>query len=687
MGSESASSRQYVAGKQGPSGSVAGAGGGTPGKRTLTEQLVAMAEVSVESIKPYAGATIHDGGGYTFRVLGAGTFEVTGTPPGREVSLHKVIAPSANAYAWQLLAQRLLSDPPPMPAAPATPAAAPGVAPAPVQAPPDPSLIQRAMRTVEAEFDEMRSGVNTLWGRAKGLLDTDSKAPVGPTGSDGHPAPQGAKPVADAAKPALEGATPAGAARAADAAKPAADVARPAAPTGPAPAPAPASRATGGERSVDNRDAPADVAEGVARFRTRTPTVGGDTLDIAKSRADLGVGGTEYTLNGLPHGDALRLKDIPALLAKDDAAQKKRARSKDPTATFDGELTEDERKKLTSELADLQAASKEAQRTLAAELASGKADQARFYCSGLSLWTLAAAGYDLGTRLIAPDGQPYRGQVLTAEPVPVNAEGKPVKKGQKSVGDARAVLDTKYVTLKLLVDGDPDAIEIMTRAKATGSSTVELLHTGYQTGDANGLALAARGGAGAFELAGIGSEVPELAQKPGDFAQSRRTTVGAGKDTELKHRGAGHAWQVTEVQVTGSAQFGKDLPRAPRPVTGTLEGWHDNVAYRIDASTDPALVGAHTVSAAKRIEAQNEGVITDEKADTAGDGGVQVTGWKSAPDAGLKSYTGYVVFYGRLGTSPWHNWTAATRASAQAAATAQPPSPASSPTSAAAAAP
>jgi hypothetical protein len=124
----------------------------------------------------------------------------------------------------------------------------------------------------------------------------------------------------------------------------------------------------------------------------------------------------------------------------------------------------------------------------------------------------------------------------------------------------------------------------------------------------------------------------------------------------------------SQARVTGAALFGTNLPRAPRPASGTLEGWHDHVEYLVDASTDPALVDAHTANGAKRVEPQNEGVISDAKADTGGDGGVQITGWKPVPDAGLKSYTGYVVFYGRLGTSPWHSWTAATRESAQAAA-------------------
>ena len=78
------------------------------------------------------------------------------------------------------------------------------------------------------------------------------------------------------------------------------------------------------------------------------------------------------------------------------------------------------------------------------------------------------------------------------------------------------------------------------------------------------------------------------------------------------------------------------------------------------------------MKSAKRVEAQDEKVVKDKQGDTGGDGGVQVTGWKDAPDPGLKTYTGYVVFYGRLGTSAWSGWAAATKESAEAAAASTP---------------
>ena len=103
---------------------------------------------------------------------------------------------------------------------------------------------------------------------------------------------------------------------------------------------------------------------------------------------------------------------------------------------------------------------------------------------------------------------------------------------------------------------------------------------------------------------------------------------------------------------------------------GALSGWHDGVEFDITADTDPATVGEHTVLSAQRIEANIGGAMEDKKSDgggaqdkkgryLGGDGGVQITGEKAVPDAGLSSYSGYVVFYGRLSSSRWAAWTPA----------------------------
>lgn len=605
-----------------------------PGKATLTEHLPTMTEGMVAFVKPHAGATVKDGGGYTFRVLEDGNFEITGTPKGKESSLGHVISPNTNAYAWNLIANKLLSEVPPKPASVVQTTPAP--APVPVAPPPEPEpgMIDRAMRTVEAGLHEIKEGATALWDRATNWIPgIGGDTSEGAAPSDANVAPSNSNVAPAAPAPTKGPVTP-----------PKASV-----PSGPA----------------DNSNVPAEFATGINHARTKAPR--GDTLDLAMSRAELGTGGTEYTLTGVPHADVLRLKQVNALLLEHAQALAKKAKAKDPSAAVEGELSEDEFKKLTEEKAALEKASKAAQKVLAADIASGREDVTRFYCSGLSMWTLAAAGYDITKRLNGPDGTEYRGLIM--KEVDADASGKPVKKGVKGVGKTRVVDETKYVTLKLLVDGDPFAIEIVTRARAAGTSTVEITGTGYQTEhDGEGLAQAARGAAGAFVAAGIGTEVDELQQKPGDFAQSRRTTAGGKGDSELKHRGAGHAWQVVDVKAEGEALFGK--PGSPESVNGKV-GWQTDL-FVITPTTDPRLVGEHTVKAAKRVEAQDESVVADQKGDTGGDGGVQVTGWKAAPDAGLKKYTGYVVFYGRLGTSRWNGWTKATKESAEAAAASTP---------------
>jgi len=101
-------------------------------------------------------------------------------------------------------------------------------------------------------------------------------------------------------------------------------------------------------------------------------------------------------------------------------------------------------------------------------------------------------------------------------------------------------------------------------------------------------------------------------------------------------------------------------------------------------ATDPALAGEHVITAANRIEAQI--ALRSMKDDTARDGGVQITGMQKVPDTNPMGYTDNVVFYGRLGTSKWHGWNPATRATAEmrkADALAPLPAPAPAPAPAA----
>jgi hypothetical protein len=98
---------------------------------------------------------------------------------------------------------------------------------------------------------------------------------------------------------------------------------------------------------------------------------------------------------------------------------------------------------------------------------------------------------------------------------------------------------------------------------------------------------------------------------------------------------------------------------SPKPVNGELTGWQEGVDFVIDKDTLPSLVGEHTVTKAARIEANIAGAGTLASSKSGGDGGVQITSEQDVPDKGRSSYTGYVVYYGRLGTSPWNGWTPA----------------------------
>jgi hypothetical protein len=327
---------------------------------------------------------------------------------------------------------------------------------------------------------------------------------------------------------------------------------------------------------------------GEARFHTKTPTVEGGTLDIANTRASKGDAGTAYSLGGTG---------------------------------------------------------------LATSLMSGDKDAATFYCSGLSIWTLAAAGYDVSKPLVGADGVPFTYTMVD-------------KSKNKAGADVKQRFEIR-ITLKQIIDGEPPAVEAMAIAEQSGmkngGSVGELTGQGHAAGHGkDGESHAVKGAAGALVLADLGTEVDELDQKPGDFAQSRRTTAGVGDDTEVRHRGAGHAWQVWSVKVVGNAIFGQD--GSPKPSGGALTGWHEGVEFVIDKDTRPALVGEHNPpSQAARIEANVAGAGTLTKSKQGGDGGVQVTGEHLVPDPGSKSYTDYVVYYGRLGTSPWSTWTKATK--------------------------
>ena len=394
--------------------------------------------------------------------------------------------------------------------------------------------------------------------------------------------------------------------------------------------------------------APAQFQAGEELYHSKAATVGGDTLSIAQTRLAL-AGGTTYSLTGYLH--EREEKEAKARLASDNKALKSTKLTKEARTAL-----ETDRDLALAEVETHQdnRADGTSMQQHAANLASGNVEQAAFYCSGLSLWTLAAAGYDLTAPLVGlKDGQPFVGEKWAV--VMRDEKGKKTTNPKKAVTQQEEVVKTEVPTLRKLIDGDPIAIEIMTKAGSAdfGKNVGRLDYTGYQTPDAQvdtgELPRAARGAAGAFAFAGIGEEVPAELQKPGDFAQSRRQTTAPGEATAA-HHGAGHAWQVYSVEVTGGAYFGQ--PGSPVPAQAGLTGWHADVKYTITNDTDPALVGMHTVLKAARLEANVPESMRDKAGDSNSDGGVQITAPQRVGEG--------LVFYGRLGSSKWINWQPAT---------------------------
>ena len=367
-----------------------------------------------------------------------------------------------------------------------------------------------------------------------------------------------------------------------------------------------------GTRSARAPLSPEAMAANDERVRGgKAATVEGSTLDIAKTKADQGNAGTHYRRRDLKQAD------IKAML-------------------------------------------------------TGDKDANAFYCSGFAMWTLAAAGYDLDTPIVGDDGKPFSYTQIVEDKDPkcdaeqIEARRKKAKGPMGQVAAAGIELGaneyptTGKITFRKLIDGDPLAIQLMTQIEreAIGPGTWLGVHRspGMAIFDElidgqDGTATAAKGLAGAFEAFGIGREVPEAEQKPGDFAQTR-TRADA-------YTGAGHAFQVWSVRARGDAILGEE--RSPRAVAdGAPAGWNEGVEYVIEKDTDPALVGEHTVLAATRIEANVEGMMVPEQKAKAengkkpppGDGGVQISGEHPVLSAKQRK-DGMVVFYGRLGSSPW----------------------------------
>jgi hypothetical protein len=260
--------------------------------------------------------------------------------------------------------------------------------------------------------------------------------------------------------------------------------------------------------------------------RAGTRTMDGSTLQIARSRLDLPTSyrwGEKYssaeekTLKAELASLGAALATARALVKQAKAAvrpTRQATPAADPApalAALEAKVTELEAK-VAAKRAELTAAGATHDANQELQLTGDKgADE--FWCSGLVMWTLAASGYNLGAPLRRkPDGAPYS-----------------YRRGAKGAPHT--------VTLKALIDGEPDAVEAMIRFErdpeaGAPSGIVELAegedalaHGGHRDGyGPDGSADAVKGVAGALALFGIGKAVPPNELKPGDFVQRRDPT-------------------------------------------------------------------------------------------------------------------------------------------------------------------
>lgn len=292
-----------------------------------------------------------------------------------------------------------------------------------------------------------------------------------------------------------------------------------------------------------------------------------------------------------------------------------------------------------------------------ASFTSGRADVNTFYCSAFAMWTLASTGLNLQAPIVGADGVPFTYTKLEKAKSAEEAKARRNTRLMKQIAAAgQSIAEDEFpisqqITFRKLCDGDYLAVMMMTKIQTEnlengcwlGAHPYPTAEVFEELVDGENTATAARGIAGAIELFGIGREVPESEQKPGDFVQSRKPNEKTGQQD-----GTGHAYEVWSVRARGTAALGQDgSPTSDESGTG----WKHGVEFVIDKDTKPALVGKHEVVAARRLEANREGAM--ETKAKGSDGGVQLTSEKPVPAPRAKDEQ---VFVGRLASSPWSGW-------------------------------
>lgn len=318
--------------------------------------------------------------------------------------------------------------------------------------------------------------------------------------------------------------------------------------------------------------------------------------------------------------------------------------------------------------------------------ARGDSDRDTFWCSGFSLWTLGAAGYDMEKPLVGSNGEAH-GYVDANGYMPikpfmlidgqweaVQAMGRILKQtddlatvpGYTLWISTNAVRDLEGEVRTVGRSPASDAGTLIAEGESdvdTGFSDLDLYEEG--TTDSTTAredyddSLAVMGAAGAFELMNIGHRVNIDEMKPGDFGQTFYKNGG-------KYWGKGHAYQIWSVTVMGAAWFGE--PGSPKLVDGseyTTRTWLEDVEFVIDKDTDASLVGTTTtLKDYKSIEANIGGAAGT---DLSGDGGVDITDDRSPESQGGSESEDRRSYYGRLFENPWSekNWAPATGPSAE----------------------
>jgi len=264
-----------------------------------------------------------------------------------------------------------------------------------------------------------------------------------------------------------------------------------------------------------------------------------------------------------------------------------------------------------------------------------RGDVEEIWCSGLSNWSLAEAGYNLDQKI---DGS----SCFIKE-----------QKLDKKTGKMVEVTVSHKPSLRSLIEGGADNLYDSADDAPPKPKTKEewaaFSRKAYAQPGLFGKTPAeddprVKGAAGAFVLAKIGTEILDLQDvKPGDFAQTR--AVGAPD---------GHAFQIHACTCEGECLIGpsgspKLLKDLGGEVIATPQGqWYAKASFKIDGSTSPLYVGMHRVVNSDWLES-NLASKMEDKNDK--DGGVQVRHGAAFDDPTKKGAKR--TYVGRLSSSSW----------------------------------